>query len=409
VLYFFLSYARGNDDIYVKQFYQDLCNEVRVLVGARDDDVGFLDNLNIDPGQHWPQALVDAVAECASFLALYSPAYFLSRPCGKEWTLFARRSQEHVHEDSAQLSGLIPVVWHPPRELPGVARSLQYDLDLPDAAKEAYARRGLRQLLRLQRHKDDYLELVSAVADRIVEAAASPPPPGSREIEFEQLESAFHLDSASADDDATDLTSLVATGQTIHFVTVALSRVEAESIHRSSTFYGDRPHDWAPFRPLLPRPLGEYAQKVASEQGFRSTVKTVEQLNECLKLAQQQNHIVVLLIDAWSAELQRYRRMLEDFDHQDNVAAVLIVMSHNDPETQRRSHELADRMRRTLLNTERRLDEVMLRRSVLTGPSFEADLQVVLAEARNRLIKSGRVFRHPPHEPPGPRPILEGP
>jgi hypothetical protein len=75
VLYFFLSYARGDDDIFVKRFYQDLCGEVRVLVGtARDEEVGFLDNYNIEPGHHWPQALVTALAECASFLALYAPA-----------------------------------------------------------------------------------------------------------------------------------------------------------------------------------------------------------------------------------------------------------------------------------------------------------------------------------------------
>ncbi|MFB9356850.1 TIR domain-containing protein, partial [Actinoplanes nipponensis] len=92
MLYFFLSYARGRDDVYVHQFFQDLSQEVRALAGLGPEaEVGFLDHRSIQPGDVWPETLVDALSRCQAFLALCSPAYFLSEPCGREWAIFAER------------------------------------------------------------------------------------------------------------------------------------------------------------------------------------------------------------------------------------------------------------------------------------------------------------------------------
>lgn len=408
MLYFFLSYSRSDDDMFVRRFFADLSREVRVRVGAeRDEVVGFLDNQNINLGEHWPTALVRALAECASFLPLYSPGYFLSRPCGQEWTMFAQRSMDDVHDGSVSPPGLIPLIWLPPRTLPECARTLHYDLAVPD---DEYSRRGIRQLLRLKRLRDEYTEFVEIVAQHVVGAADTAPPRGSLEIDFEHLASAF--DPVPPESSAAEevLNPLASGTQVIHFVMVAPTRAEAEVIGRNPLYYGEHSSDWAPFRPDQPRPLWESVQKVATGQELLSTVRGVDRLNDCLKLAEDHNHLVVLLIDAWSVELERYRAVLDEFDHRDHRAAVLIVMSHGDPETQSKSSFLADRIHRILFNTERRLDDMMLRRSVLAGPSFESDLQVVLTEARNRLFAKGRVLRQPsPETPPGPRPILEGP
>ncbi|GAA4253300.1 hypothetical protein GCM10022255_053620 [Dactylosporangium darangshiense] len=407
MLYFFLSYARGPDDLFVRKFYNDLCSEVRVHAGrSHDDEVGFLDNHNIEPGQHWPQALVNAIAECSCFLALYSPAYFLSRPCGKEWKLFELRSRPSARDDSTPLPGLIPIVWLPPRELPEVARSVHYDLDVQE---DDYRRRGLRQLLRLQRMHDAYIDFVSTIAEHIVAAGRTPPPRGFTDLDFEQLESAFHPAKAGPEDSG-ELPARFGTGQTIHFVVAAPTRAEAEAIERDGDFYGADALHWAPFGPQQPQPLREYAQKVASEFGFESLFTGLDRLADRVKVAQQYNHIVVLLVDPWSAEIAAHRERLLEYDHhRDHVSAMLVVMSAADAQTQAHSARLADLMHDTLGNNERRLDEVMLRRSVLTWPSFEADLAVVLAEARNRLVADGRVYRRPPPGDYAPRPILEGP
>jgi len=154
----------------------------------------------------------------------------------------------------------------------------------------------------------------------------------------------------------------------------------------------------------------EYARTVAAELSFPSLIATIEQTAERIKLARQHNQIVVLLVDAWSTGLTRYRGLLEEWDqHNEPNSAVLIVMNHEDPETRRHHDELVERMRRTMLNHEHRPDELTVRRSVLTHESFKADLQVVLETARNRLFANGTVFRRPDQHPPGTRPILEGP
>jgi FxsC-like protein len=408
VLYFFLSYARGDDDVYVERFYHDLCIEVRVHIGAaRDEEVGFLDNHSIEPGQRWSQALVEALTECSSFLALYSPAYFLSKPCGKEWAMFAQRLRLHPADVDGKLAGLIPLIWLPPRVMPDFAQSLQYN---QDTFGEPYNRGGLRQLLRLQRHRDTYLEFVSVVAERIIEAAASPPPRPPGHLDFDRIESAFHPQLDAPDISAVNLAPVLPGVHFIHFVVAAPSRSEATAVRANVSYYGERAQDWAPFRPALPDPLAEYAQKVAADQRFRSAVATVEQLHECIKLASQHNQIVVLLVDAWSAELQRHRRVLEEYDQRNEpTSAVLIVMSHDDEETQQHSAELVEHMRRALLNNSLRPDDLMIRRSVLSHHSFQADLQVVLEVARNRLFRRGRVFRLPAQDSSPPRPILEGP
>lgn len=408
MLYFFLSYARGDDDVYVERFYRDLCIEVRVQVGAdRDEKVGFLDNHSIEPGQRWSQALVEALAQCTSFLALYSPAYFLSQYCGREWTMFTQRSQMHARQTGTELGGLIPLIWHPPRTMPDIAQSLQYNQDVYG---EVYNRGGLRQLLRLQRHRDTYLEFVSTVAERIVEAAAQPPPVGDGNIDFDHVDSAFHPRAEVSGGALPDLAAVVPGAQFIHFVVAAPSRAEAAQIRTNTSYYGDRCQDWAPFRPALTEPLVEYARTVAADQSFQSLIATVDQINDSIKVAQQHNQIVVLLVDAWSTGLSRYRSLLEDWDQRNEPnSAVLIVMSHDDAETQQHHDELVGRMRRTMWNNEHKPDELMVRRSVLTHQSFQADLQVVLEVARNRLFANGKVFRRPEQDSRAPRPILEGP
>ncbi|WP_433206712.1 TIR-like protein FxsC [Dactylosporangium sp. CS-047395] len=390
MLYFFLSYARGTDDLFVRRFYDDLCNEVRAHAGARQsEEVGFFDLHNIDPGQHWPQALIEAIAECRCFLALYSPAYFLSRPCGKEWTLFGQRS---AGEDNPRVQGLVPIVWLPPRELPEVARSLHYGIDVPEVE---YHRHGLRQLLRLERLHDAYNEFLTNIAEHIVDIADRAPPTGLLAQNFELLDSAFHQPGSGS-------------GATLHFVVAAPTRPEAEAIERDGECYGTDPLHWSPFGPG--QPLKDQAQRIASEFGLEASFSGLDQLADRIKAARQHNHIVVLLVDPWSFDVAAHRDMLREYDrHREHVSAVLVVMSETDAQTQAHGSRLADLMHDVLTNSERRLGEVMSRRSVNTGQSFEADLTVVLAEARNRRVVDGQVSRR---RPPGkfpPRPMLEGP
>jgi FxsC-like protein len=400
VLYFFLSYARGDDDVYVERFFQDLCTEVRVLTGARrDEKVGFFDNDSMELGTEWPQALATALATCQSFLALYSPAYFLSEPCGKEWSIFRERARQYEHEAGVATSALIPLLWVTPPQLPPAAQTLQYT---NHSLGSAYNNGGLRQLLRLQRNRDAYLEFVSALAARIVESAHRHAVPELIEVpDFDAVPSAFH-------DTPVPVPAQASPSQVVHFVVAATTRSEAQSLRTDTRYYGDRPQDWAPYRPGHDSPICEYATRVAARSRFQAAVATIDELDDRIMEARRHNQIVVLLVDAWSTKVDRHWRKLREYDQRNEpTTAVLIPWSHEDDETSL-NVQLAELVRQTFLNNSLRRDDVMFRPSVLSHEAFVADLPIVLEVARNRVFTRGTVYRRPP-EPPGQRPILEGP
>jgi hypothetical protein len=90
---------------------------------------------------------------------------------------------------------LLPLRWLPPRTMPPAAQTVQY---VPEPRRpntpEPHRERGIRQLLRIQRNRDDYLEFVTTVAELIVDATQNAPLPAETlSVQFEQVPSAFHL------------------------------------------------------------------------------------------------------------------------------------------------------------------------------------------------------------------------
>jgi len=414
VLFFFLSYARGDDDIYVNKFYHDLCGEIRVRTGmGRDREVGFLDTHSIEIGAPWSSKLIDALSRCRAFLALCSPAYFLSDACGKEWKIFADRMRLYEETTGVQPPALIPLVWFPPPRMPPVAEAIQYHTDV---LGDAYNRDGLRQLIRLQRHRDAYLEFVSAVAEQVVSTAYTHTVPERRtHVEFHHVPNVFQADPGLSPaphlEGGIPMDAESGPGvQYVHFVIASASRAEINPVRRSLEFYGVTAQDWAPYRPALSSSLGEYACRIAAERSFQSGVAGVEGLANRLDEARRNNQVVVLLVDVWTTRLDEHRNALVEYDQRhEPTTAVMIPWSHDDQETQQHWSELADSLRRIFMNNLIRRDDVMFRSSVLTPDAFSADLQVVLEVAKNRIFVKGTVYRRPPGELTSGRPILEGP
>ena len=118
--YFFLSYARTprldehdptDPDIWVYKLYEDICKNILSMTAARPGSVGFMDRLNRS-GAQWPRGLAGALATCRVFVPLYSPRYFESKNCGKEWFAFARRqvnsqSVGRTSVDAIVLAGVV--------------------------------------------------------------------------------------------------------------------------------------------------------------------------------------------------------------------------------------------------------------------------------------------------------------
>lgn len=410
MLYFFLSYAREDDDHFVQKFYRDLCNEVRLHAGVpRDQEVGFLDTRSIEVGAAWSQRLMTAISESRSFLALCSPRYFVSEPCGREWQLFTDRMRQYERATGLRPPALIPVLWLPPRRMHPVAAAIQYH---SDAFGDAYRRDGMRQLMRLQRNHDAYLESLSALASQIVETADTHDmPPGATDLPFEHLPSAFHQPTAnSAPPQRLPADTIAVGSQYVHFVIAAPSRSELPPARTEIGYYGDSPVDWAPYRPKLPASISEYARSVAAKRSFDSRAVTLDELSACIELAMRHNQVVVLLVDAWATRVTRQRRALAEYGEREEPlseqnTAVMVPWSHDDAETMRYGPELSDALRRIFYKRVAGGEDVMYRSSILTHHAFDADLQAVLEVARNNVFVHGRVYRVPPG-PLSERPIL---
>jgi FxsC-like protein len=372
LLYFFLSYARGDEDDLVRQFYDDLSVEVRVRAGLpANAEVGFVD-ARIQAGSRWSAELVDALSRCRSFIALLSPRYFLSRPCGQEWQIFADRAARYEAETSVDPTVLKPLLWVPipPGKTHPVAARIQF-------SSEPRGDTSVRQLMRLRRHQDAYREFVFELAGQIVESAETHPvPEGHGYPDLESAPSAFDTPRPVRAESPAAPAPL-----TVHFVVAAPTRSQALSVRSDRHFYGERPRDWAPYHPAS-GPLAEYASGIAERHGFAAHVAD---LAELAALPGRDDQIVVLLVDPWVAELEGAGQALTAYDVGDRGAttAVLIPRSPDDRETVAHwRRRLSAKCRRIFRRTCD--DDELYRASIPTYEAFEHDLSAVLEVAVTR-------------------------
>src|SRR5947199_6132544 len=89
--WFFFSYARDDREDYLKKFYDELVDSVRVNAGGSREEIGFFDTENIQLGQEWPAELAAALQTARVFVPVYTPSYFVSDFCGREWEVIEER------------------------------------------------------------------------------------------------------------------------------------------------------------------------------------------------------------------------------------------------------------------------------------------------------------------------------
>ncbi|AEV82397.1 hypothetical protein ACWT_1379 [Actinoplanes sp. SE50] len=410
--YFFLSYARGDDWESVKQFFNDLSAEVRSYAGLPTSrNVGFLD-VEMQVGEAWARTLVTALGNCRSFVALITPRYLQSEPCGREWTVFTERlTLLELDVPVLDPPPLIPLLWLPPPKLPPAIAARQY---LNHRLPEAYAALGLRQIIRLQRYRDDYIEMVARLAQQIVAAYDVDPalPKNPATVPFEEIPSAFHTAGMTPP----------ATGGPAHqveFVIAAPSRADLSDHHhpdlpgvaRDPRFYGEAPESWAPYRPALESSLADRARSVALNHRFQALVTDLDKLRR-LGRDDDAVRLVVLLVDLWVTGLARHREALARFaagGRDTTAAAVLVPAGQDDEQTLTHLHQLKATLSRVFgrrMNT--RMDPPEFRSEIPSPAVFDAELGGILERSRNRMFRTDPVHRRPPG-PSGQRPILRGP
>ncbi|WP_051778639.1 TIR-like protein FxsC [Kitasatospora phosalacinea] len=180
--YFFLSYAhtprispRGAADpnLWVAKLYQDLCEAILQITDVpAGHPVGFMDR-SMHQGQKWAERLSHELATCRVFVPLYSPRYFKSEACGREWHLFTRRSVHQRRPTAERTTGIVPALWVSTEhlQLPRAAEELQFDHDSFGAE---YATEGLYALMKIAAFSSQYHTAVWRLARRIVDVGSAP-------------------------------------------------------------------------------------------------------------------------------------------------------------------------------------------------------------------------------------------
>jgi tetratricopeptide (TPR) repeat protein len=207
--YFFISYRHTpkfddhdetDPDVWAAKLYTDLCSHLfHISSLSLGNKLGFMDR-ELRPGNEWPLKLATALASCRVFVPLYSPRYFSSEHCGREWSAFARRVDDMDAHGLEHADAIIPALWVPvrPDQLPEAARTIHY---LSGDYGSAYATHGFYRLMRLSKYRDDYEEAVYELARRIRDVAETSPVTPGPVAEYDSLVNAFGTDGRTMQDD----------------------------------------------------------------------------------------------------------------------------------------------------------------------------------------------------------------
>ncbi|MFE7589236.1 TIR-like protein FxsC [Kitasatospora sp. NPDC057512] len=381
--YFFFSYARRDyeaEDAFVNQFFNDLRDELGRLVGTgvRVEELAYRDTERLRLGDDWAEKLATMLGRSRTMVALYSPAYFASLYCGKEWTAFRGRVRRH-HEDTGELiSALVPVLWEPvePGGLADEVNKIQWAQ--PDMG-EAYARYGLRALLRTAQG-GAYEQVVRVVAERVRDAAA-------RRLgelpEFDLGAVRGYFPPPAAPPVAS------APGMVRLFIAAGRAPEAVGGGSRAGGWYGTKPWHWAPYHPPVQPSLAARAQQVITGAGHTTTLEEVDTaLAEKLDQAREDSQVSILLVDPWVAGGERYRSALRAYDEQNHpVTGVMVPAGSDDPADGPERDALwagvRDVFRRNWL---RRSDLEHLFRVKVSRESFDSDLTIMVTVAQNKLM-----------------------
>lgn len=336
--YFFLSYAHmprdrpdePDPDLWVHRLFRDLCEHIRNLT-AHPGAPGFMDR-SMRAGQIWNDELADSLGGCRVFVPLYSPRYFISPWCGKEWAAFGERRVRHrAPAEQGTPSAIVPALWSPVpyRQLPDCVKEVQYTH--PELG-DRYRTFGLYGLAKLRSFRSDYQKAVLRLAMRIVEVGESVVVERGAREGLSAARDAFVAPPAASSSSGRRLRISVAAG--------CLERLPEG---RSPHYYGPSPLDWNPYRPACERPLAQVAAGIAARLEFRADV------GEFDPTAAAADAPEVLLLDRWVLRDPEHCTRLGEFDSSDRPPTGLVVpWNDDDPDGDDAEHELAAQLDATL-------------------------------------------------------------
>lgn len=389
--YFFLSYAHksrgdardeGEGDYWVSEFFRDLCRSVEqqagLLKGMRP---GFMDRER-RPGNDWPIEVVRALSTCRVFVPLYSSRYFADEYCGKEWNYFTHRAPD----PGTQAAAVVPGIWEPiaPGKLPQAARVPLRSY----RGSDAYETGGLYGIMKVSRYRTEYIQAVTDLAGRMVEAAERHPVKHGMKVDPGALESAFGPAEAAQGG---------VEGKRVRITVIAPRLDELPDARAKSLYYGPSPLAWKPYLPESDRPIADVAAEVARSLTYRAEVGDLSKHEGALLSGDTRSGPQILVIDPWALEVPDSQQLLQRLNsgHMPWVQTI-IVWNAADEEGRKAEGKLRASLDATL---RRKLDEVtstswLAARGVPTLEDFDTVLRQLIARVANKYL--GHAAAHPP-------------
>ncbi|MEU9195579.1 TIR-like protein FxsC [Streptomyces hundungensis] len=335
--YFFLSYAHTpksdpkdkDPNLWVQRFFRDLCAHVMQLTPLPAGSAGFMD-VQMQPGEGWQERLSEALAFCKVFVPLYSPRYFLSEQCGREWFAFSSRAAAQNTRNSSNnsnpVTGIVPALWVPvpTRQLPQPAERLQFN---HATFGDEYADEGFYGLIKLNYLRDQYERAVYRLAKRIVNVAQQTQlEPGDPHQDYAKVPPAFGPAGGPA--------------REMEVAVLACSRSSLPT-GRSPDCYGTEALDWNPYHPTSSRPLADHTVDVVRNLNYTVHLSDFEAEPHRL-LASGPPGPGLLLLDRWALDARRRRELLDQLGASRRPwISVMVPGNVADPQSRARDEELS--------------------------------------------------------------------
>ncbi|GAA0410390.1 hypothetical protein Acor_35340 [Acrocarpospora corrugata] len=394
---FFLSYAhipgldsnRGPDpNRWVAKLFLDLSEIVLNETKLKAAHAGFMDR-GIQSGDRWPEQLANALATCRVFIPLYSPRYFDSAECGKEWTAFAQRL--HTTTDHGnRMTAIIPALWAPlldPEQLPKCAQEIQFDHEM---FGPRYRQEGFYGLMKSRSMRTHYETAIKALARRIIKVAEQDLVPVAEPVDYQSLTSAFN--------DLVAEPAVKSSSPRMRLTMVApdLSRLPSG---RKAATYGQTPQEWNPFPESGEhRPLASYAMELALRHGYLLEVGSLDSHLE--HLTDGLDAPSVLVVDPWAVQHPESREVLRRVCGLDRRPLPIVPWNLRDEQTA----EAETVLRELLLDAIPERPGLPAASHITSLAAFQRDLPRIFSSAAKSYFKSAPIHR--PSGPLGTRPRL---
>jgi FxsC-like protein len=411
---FFLSYTRANNDAYLKQFFDSLCEVIRERRGLpQTAEVGFFDQRDLELGEDWDNTIVEALQTSRVFVAISSPGYFNSEYCGKEWAIFAQRCAAAKGAANTPPPLLKPIIWVPldKTTVPPAFQIGQFKIGDP---QELQNTKGFKYILKqLQEYRKQYVDLIELLATEILAAGHKHDVPRLAHIpSLRGIPSAFATGAGVVAPAASQIN--IPTGpKHVRFVYIAADPKAFGSARQPDPYLDCGGSDWKPFFPKSTTRVHRLVQHVVTSDDLDFTSDELpfgpELLNEIDK-AWAQRQIVLLIVDPWSLHWsQTYRKVLMQLDQRlDYHWCVLVPRNANDQD----SLAIRSQIERALSSTFDRHanlapNPMFYRGDINSADELKTALREVVTRLKEEIKKRASVDMPVPVGPP--RLIVTGP